>query len=128
LALRARQAGAKIWMLPKARVLHHGSGSLGFKSKTRMFFITRNRIWTKWKNYPFWTYLKSIPASLLCVLFSAVLWARRGYFLIWCKAHISAYLGLPKMLAKRNPAPRQEFERWLRKENFWKWIFYGRRT
>jgi GT2 family glycosyltransferase len=128
LSLRAKRAGAKILMLPKARIRHKGYATLTKYSTQRMYFAERNRFYLRIKHYPFVTILKYIPEIFICEILSMILWAFRGHFLLWLKAHINGLRNLPKMLIKRKqiftlyPMSGKEFEKFLYKEKFFKWL------
>jgi len=121
LSLRARHSGAKICLIPQAKVLHKGSATIGRKNSLRLYYIERNRFWTKLKNFPLSTLLKYAPHSFICSMFSLVVWTRRGFLDSWFKSRFAMLLGVPKMLKKRN-IKSKEVEKWLRKENFFKWL------
>jgi GT2 family glycosyltransferase len=128
LSLRAKRAGAEIWMLPKAKIRHKGYATLIRYSAQRMYFAERNRFYLKIKHYPFATILRYIPEIFICEILSMALWAFRGHFLLWLKAHINALRNLSKMLTKRKqifalyPMNSKEFENLLYKKSFFKWL------
>jgi len=114
LSLRARHLGAKICMVPQARVLHKGSATVGKKNAKSLYYIDRNRFWAKLKNFPFWTLLKYTPHSFICSVFSLLLWTKRGFLGTWLKSRFAMMLGMPKMLKKRKIIVKsKEFESWL---------------
>jgi GT2 family glycosyltransferase len=128
LSLRAKRLGAKIYLVPQARVLHKGSATVGKKNSLRLYYIERNRFWTKLKNFPFSTLLKYTPHSFICSMFSLVIWTRRGFLGSWIKSRFAMLLGIPKMLGKRKkifadyPMSSMEFEKNLCKKSFLKWL------
>ena len=121
LSLRARHAGARLWLIPQARLRHKGSASIGRLSKTNVYYSNRNLFWAKAKNYPFLTLLKYAPLELLTTLTSLKGSLVNGVFPTWLKARSDCLLGLPRMWAKRRAIQassrlgRSEFEQWLRK-------------
>ena len=128
LSLRAKRLGTKIFLVPQAKVLHKGSATIGKKNSLRLYYIERNRFWTKLKNFPFSTLLKYAPHSLVCSLFSLAIWTKRGFLGSWLKSRFAMMLGIPKMLKKRrkifaeSKIEAKEFEKWLYKESFFKWL------
>jgi len=128
LSLRARRSGAKIWSVSKAKVFHKGSATIGKRTPLHMYYLDRNRFWTKLKNFPLATLIKYAPHSLIYSIFSFVLWTSRGLFLTWLKARLAMLLGVPKMLKKRKEIFSKsnisvaEFESWLLKVSFFKWL------
>jgi GT2 family glycosyltransferase len=128
LSFRAKEAGAEIWMLPNAKVLHKGYATITAASALRMYYSERNRLWIKIKHFPVRLLLKYFPQSCLCFFASLFLWTCRGAFFTWVKSYIDALLGIPKMLKKRrkifaeSKISSAEFESWLLKESFFKWI------
>jgi len=128
LSLRARHLGAEILFVSKAKVFHKGSATVGKKTPIRLYYIERNRFWTKLKNFPFLTLLKYTPHSFACSLFSLVIWTKRGFWGIWLKSRFTMLFGIPKMIKRRkkifseSKMNTKEFEKRLCKENFFKWI------
>jgi GT2 family glycosyltransferase len=121
LSLRARHLGAKIYLVPQAKVFHKGSATVGKRTSSRLYYIERNRFWTKLKNFPLITLIKYAPHSFACSLFSLMLWTCRGFFFAWVKSRFAMLKGMPKMLKKRRKIFAEskinsaEFERWLLK-------------
>ena len=128
LSLRARRLGAKISLVPQSRVLHKGSATVGKKNSLSLYYIERNRFWAKLKNFPLITLIKYTPHSFVCSIFSLMLWAGRGFFFTWLKSRLDMLKGIPKMLKKRreifseSKISTAEFESWLLKESFFKWL------
>jgi GT2 family glycosyltransferase len=128
LSLMAKRAKTEFWMLPKAKIKHKGYSTITQYSAQRMYFSERNRFYLKIKHYPFITLLKYSPQIFLCQILSMILWTFRGHFLLWLKAHKDALCKLPKMLAKRKqiftcyPMSSKEFEKFLYKKSFFKWL------
>jgi len=121
LSLRARHLGAKIWLVPQAKVFHKGSATVGKKTSSRLYYIERNRFFAKLKNFPLSTLIKYAPISFICSVFSFILWTKRGFLGTWIKSRIDMLKGMPKMLKKRkiifaeSKINTDEFEKWLRK-------------
>jgi GT2 family glycosyltransferase len=124
----AKRAKAKFWMLPKAKIRHKGYSTIKQHSAQRMYFSERNRFYLKIKHYPFITLLKYSPQIFICQILSMILWIFRGHFLLWLKANVDALCMAPKMLVKRKqiftryPMSSKEFENFLYKKNFFKWL------
>jgi GT2 family glycosyltransferase len=121
LSLRARHLGAKIWLVPQAKIFHKGSATVGKKTSSRLYYIERNRFFAKLKNFPLSTLIKYAPISFAYSIFSFILWTKRGFLGTWIKARIDMLKGMPKMLKKRkiifaeSKINANEFEKWLRK-------------
>jgi len=121
LSLRAKHLGAKMWLAAQAKVLHKGSATTGKKNALRLYYVDRNRFWTKLKNFPLITLIKYSPHSLISSILSLVLWTKRGFFLTWIKTRFDMLRGIPKMLKKRkkifaeSKINTSEFEKWLRR-------------
>jgi len=121
LSLRARHLGAKIWLVPQAKVFHKGSATVGKKTPSRLYYIERNRFFAKLKNFPLSTLIKYAPISFICSVFSLILWTTRGFLGTWIKSRFDMLKGMPKMLKKRkkifaeSKINANEFKKWLRK-------------
>jgi GT2 family glycosyltransferase len=121
LSLRVRHLGAKIWLVPQAKVFHKGSATVGKKTPHRLYYIERNRFFAKLKNFPLSTLIKYAPISFACSSCSLILWTIRGFLGIWIKSRFDMLRGIPKMLKKRkkifaeSKINTNEFETWLRK-------------
>jgi GT2 family glycosyltransferase len=128
LSLRARHLGIKIYLIPQAKVLHKGSATVGKKNSQRLYYIERNRFFTKLKNFPLRTLIRYVPHSFICSVFSLIVWTKRGFLKIWIESRFSMLFGIPKMLKKRRKILSKskisvaEFESWLLRENFFKWL------
>jgi len=128
LSLRAKRSGAKIWLVSKAKVFHKGSATMGKRTRLHLYYLDRNRFWTKLKNFPLITLIKYAPHSFVYSMLSFALWTSRGLFLTWLKARFAMLIGVPKMLKKRreifskSKISTAEFESWLLKESFFRWI------
>ena len=121
LSLRARHLGAKVWLVPQAKVFHKGSATVGKKTQSRLYYIERNRFFTKLKNFPLSTLIKYAPISFICSLYSFILWTKRGFLGTWIKSRVDMLKGIPKMLKNRkkifaeSKINTSEFEKWLKK-------------
>ncbi len=128
LSLMAKRMGVEIWMLPKAKIRHKGCATIVQHSAQRMYFAERNKFYLKIKHYPLITLLKYSPQIFLFQVLSMVLCTFRGYFFMRLKAYIDILRNLPKMLKKRKkifadyPMSGKEFEKFLYKKSFFKWL------
>jgi GT2 family glycosyltransferase len=126
LSLRARHLGAEIWLVPQAKVLHKGSATIGKRNSQRLYYIERNRFFTKLKNFPLLTLIKYAPVSFTYSVLSFVLWTKRGFLGTWIKSHLDMLKRMPKMIKKRkmifaeSKISTAEFESWLLKKRFFK--------
>jgi GT2 family glycosyltransferase len=112
---RARLAGWKCIYNPKAIVYHCHSASTSNYSPFKAFLVERNRVWVAVKNFPLSIILLGLFYTIQRYCFQAygalfnkgaagkfTQQARKSELIkILLKAHISAILGLPKMLRKR---------------------------
>ena len=101
LGFRLRLKGKKCLYIPQAVVYHVGSASTGKRSDFSVYYGYRNLIWTFIKNMPspfIWLYL---PLHIGTLLFFAILLTFRGQGRAIWRAIFDAYLGMPKIIAKR---------------------------
>ena len=112
---RARLAGWKCIYNPRAVVYHCHSASTSTYSAFKAFLVERNRIWVAIKNFP-------LPIILLGIFYTLKRYSFQAYGALFnkgaagkftqeapkaelvkilLKAHVSAMMGLPKMLKKR---------------------------
>lgn len=115
LGMRARWAGYRCLYVGDSIVHHKHSASLGKYSPRKVFFVERNRIWLLVKTFPLSWVLISPLHSVSRHLMNVVSMLRgrgsahgfRDQHSIWTlvgvffRAHLSACLGIPKMLVKR---------------------------
>ncbi len=101
LSYRARLHGARCQYVAAALVYHAGSASIGWASKSQVFFGQRNLEWTWIKNSPSRLLWRSAPSHLIYGIASAIGYARQGQLTTWCRAKLAALTGLPRMLRKR---------------------------
>ena len=101
LGFRLRLRGKKCLYIPQAVVYHVGSATTGKRSDFSVYYGYRNLIWTFIKNMPIpliWLYLPLHIGTLL--FFAAYLTLGGQGRAIW-RAIFDAYLGMPKIIAKR---------------------------
>jgi len=101
LGFRLRLRGKKCLYIPQAVVYHVGSASTGKRSDFSVYYGYRNLIWTFIKNMPspfIWLYL---PLHIGTLLFFAIFLTFRGQGRVIWRAILDAYLGMPKIIAKR---------------------------
>jgi GT2 family glycosyltransferase len=103
---RARLRGARCLYAPRALVHHAGSASIGASSADAVFYGQRNLEWTWIKNSPATLFWRSLLSHLLYGIASAVGYARRGRFGVWCRAKGAAIAGLPRVLRERRAVQR----------------------
>ena len=117
LGFRARRAGFACLYVPTAVVYHHYSGSAGRASRTKAFYVERNRLYTVVKNFPLWTWPLVPVFSLYRYLLH--LWASRtgrglaSQSVPWWKlaiivlsANFQVLRHLPALVAKRRAIAR----------------------
>lgn len=119
---RAQLAGWKCIYTPKAIVYHYHSASSGTYSPFKAFLCERNRIWVAVKSLPVSFLVQGVFYTLLRYLYQAcgALTGKgaAGKFTkevnkfelikILIKAHVSAFLGMPKMLKKRKEVMKKK--------------------
>lgn len=101
LGFRLRLNGAKCLYVPDAVVHHVGSASTGKRSDFSVYYGYRNMIWTFVKNMPspyIWIFL---PLHIVTILFFTIYLTGRGQGSAIWRAVFDAFVGLPKMLKKR---------------------------
>ncbi len=112
LGLRARRAGWTCLYVPEAVVYHGYSQSAGRASRTKAFYVERNRLYTVVKNFPLWTWplvpCFSLYRYLLHLWFALTGRGLAAHSEPWWKlaiivvsAHCQALRRLPMLLAKR---------------------------
>lgn len=101
IGFRLRLNGAKCLYVPDAVVHHVGSASTGKRSDFSVYYGYRNMIWTFVKNMPspyIWIFL---PLHIVTILFFTIYLTGRGQGSAIWRAVFDAFVGLPKMLKKR---------------------------
>lgn len=107
LAWRARRAGWRCWYMPTARLLHHHSATGGRGSPRKIFFLSRNKIYTILKNYSwfdlFWAWPLLLGYDILSALFQLI----HTRSLAPVRGRWQAIRSAPRMLARRKKAARR---------------------
>lgn len=107
LAWRARLAGWRCLLQPRARVLHAHSSTLGDASPRKRYLLARNKVWLLVKDYPapwFWLLLPIIAVyDLLAVSYGVV---RRGD-LASLRGRLAGLRRLPAFWRKRRTIQRR---------------------
>lgn len=106
LSYRARLAGCRCWYTADAVVRHAGSGTLGVMSTAAVFHGQRNLEWTWLKNTPPALLLRTFPAHVAYSIAGVAHYAAKGSLGPALKGKLSAFLGLPRLLAKRRAVQR----------------------
>jgi GT2 family glycosyltransferase len=115
LAWRARLAGWRCILEPKARVYHVHSATLGSGSPYKNYLLGRNKVWLITKNYPApWLFLL-LPVIIGYDLMSVFYNALRTRSLSSLKGRLAAFQQLPHFWRKRRAIQR----RWKDAQN-WK--------
>lgn len=133
IGIRARLAGWKAFLVPKAILYHKNSGTGGQHSPFKAFYVERNRFWITLKYFPLLLLFFTPLFTAWRFLFQAYgALSHRGaagkftqtyssWHLIWilCKAYGSGLQGLPKMWKKRRDLKKfrkvsfEEILRWF---------------
>ncbi len=99
-SLRIREKGYELLFQPMAKILHKESVSVGKDSPTKVYYMTRNRIWFMKRNFPrtkylifllFYTFL-ALPKNLLGYLIKG----ESGNFRIAFNAYLSGMRNFSK--------------------------------
>lgn len=120
LSLRMLRAGWRIVAAPDARVRHYYSMTGGAYSLRKVFWVERNHFWVALKNFPAPLLLAVPPTTAWRYLLQAVAACRGNADLnrflaqggaaatlgALCRAHLSAWKGVPHALRRRNRVPR----------------------
>jgi hypothetical protein len=107
LAFRARLAGWKCMYVPKARMVHIHGGTAEAGSDTAVYYGNRNLLWYVVKDFPFCTFLFSLPWIIgrNCAVIPYYICSGKG--LIILRAKMDAVMGVPKMIRKRQSIQRK---------------------
>jgi GT2 family glycosyltransferase len=115
LAFRARFAGWECRYIPTARVTHLMGGTTGINSDLSVFYSNRNLIWNVIKNFPARTLFISLPWIIgrNCADIPYYIYKGKGRVIL--KAKASAFMGIIRMLKKRENSTRKVPEEQIRK-------------
>ncbi len=119
LGFRARLAGYRIVLAPRAQVLHRIGATAGKLGHFQLYQLIRNAHLLVWKNLPLAALLKVLPrfAVIQLLLFGAAIRRRAGLEAL--KAHAVILAAFPMILFKRWKVQRRrvatsaEIESWL---------------
>ncbi len=117
LAWRARLAGWRCLLEPRARVYHVHSATLGQASPLKHYLLGRNKIWLVVKNYPMPWLLRYLPVILAYDLLSALMSAVRLRHPAPIRGRVDGLRRLPHFLRKR----RRIQGRWQDVANWYAW-------
>jgi GT2 family glycosyltransferase len=102
LGFRMRLLGYKSLYVPRAVVIHEGSGISGRRSDFQIYFGHRNIVWTYFKNMPILLLLLSLPLHLGINLFTIFMYILRGKARVILTAKYDAVLGLHDIMKNRH--------------------------
>jgi GT2 family glycosyltransferase len=119
IGFRARLAGYRIVLAPRAQVLHHGGATAASLGDFQLYQFIKNSHLLLWKNVPLTLLIKMLPrvAVIQGLLFGAAV--RRRAALTALKAYAVVAASLPMILVKRRRVQRlrstevSEIEGWL---------------
>jgi GT2 family glycosyltransferase len=119
LGFRARFAGYRIVLAPRARVLHQRGATAGMLEHFQLYHFIKNSQLLFWKNLPSRTLIGALPrfAAIQALLLAASV--IRGAGLTALKAYAEVALAFPLILLKRRRVQRRrrtspkEIEGWL---------------
>lgn len=116
-ALRLYGMGGKLVFLPDAQVCHLVLSN-NRSTKNRIFYATRNSIWTILLNYPL---LIAVPLFFWALIREGYYSLRRGYILTWFEAVVAVLKGYPQIIKDRKPISYLNLMRFYRIGfNFWR--------
>lgn len=101
LGFRARLVGHRARYVPRAVVVHEGSGVVGRHSDFQLYHGHRNLTWVFVRNMPGPLLAAYLPAHVLLSLSTLAIFALRGRGRVLWRAKRDALAGLPRALAKR---------------------------
>lgn len=101
LAFRLRLLGERCWYLPRARVLHIGSGVTGYRSDFSTYHGHRNMVWVFFKNMPAGLLWRYLPGFLLINLIALWIGLQRRQFRVVVRAKHHALRGMAACWRKR---------------------------
>jgi GT2 family glycosyltransferase len=119
LGFRARLAGLRVVLAPRARVLHKGGATAGAMGSFQLHQLIRNSHLLLLKNLPLRSLVAMLPRFAVVQAHLLVAAARRRALRSALRAHAEAAAMLPGLLAerrrvqRRRRVPRAEVERWL---------------
>jgi GT2 family glycosyltransferase len=119
LGFRARLAGHRIVLAPRARVLHKDGATAAAMGHFRLHQLIRNSHLLIWKNLPAVSLAKTLPRFAVVQAHLLVAAARRSALPGALRAHAEVVAGFPALLAERRRVqrtrrvPRAEVEGWL---------------
>jgi len=99
--LRAQYSGYKCIYLPKAKVYHIGTGTVGFHSNRHVFLFARNDFFVLLKNYSLWSFIRYFPKVFIHRFRMIQSTARAGQGFVLLKANLSFLYFFFGMLWKR---------------------------
>jgi GT2 family glycosyltransferase len=102
LGFRMRLLGYKSLYVPKAVVIHEGSGISGQRSDFQIYFGHRNIVWTYFKNMPLLLLLLSLPLHLAINAFTILMYILRGKAGVILMAKYDAIRGLQDIIKNRH--------------------------
>jgi hypothetical protein len=101
LAWRAQQSGWRCLYAPRARVLHHHSGTSREGSSFKSYHLGRNKIWLLIKNYPFRSLWYYVPLVVLYDLVSVAVAIVLRKDVSALRGRLAALIQWRKMWSKR---------------------------
>lgn len=101
LAFRLRLLGERCRYVPRARVLHVGSGVTGYRSDFSTYHGHRNIVWVFLKNMPTGLLWRYLPGFVLINLVALYMGLRRRQFRVIARAKYDALRGVAACWRKR---------------------------
>lgn len=105
LGWKALLSGLQVLHIPRSRILHKVSASMGhFENPRRLYLSQKNRLFNLFKNAGWWLLMKGLAANFIFDVFRTAGWCLRGKFKnVWILflANTSAYASFPRLLGVR---------------------------
>ncbi len=101
LSFRAQLNGYRCLYIPDAIVFHMATKSIGFDSKTSIYYSHRNLEWVYFKSMPYPVLLKSLWLHILYGFFAFVYFAIRGHGYTYVKSKYDALKKIKKIIKIR---------------------------
>ncbi len=108
LGFRARLKGFDCGCVNEPLIYHKGSATTSIMSRTATFYTYRNILWTLYKNFPNWLWVKyfiHIVVGQLAVIMINI-WRKQGKLII--KSYWTAITGMKKMKNDRNKIQKEK--------------------
>lgn len=131
LCWRLQHQGMEVWYCADSVVYHVGGGTLSANSPFKTYLNFRNNLWLITKNLPVGQWMWKFPLRLVLDGVAGIKFLLDGspkHTFSIVKAHLHAYLKLPKMWRKRTPIRSTSQDNVLKKWLFVQYFLRKKRT